>query len=212
MIRVKICGLTSVEDARAAAALGADAVGFVFAPSPRQIAPETAHAIGQRLPPFLARVGVFVNETVERIEFTARAAALTVLQLHGDEEGAFVRAVRRRTGLPVVKAVAVRDESTLSKLDGLEADGVLLDAYDPNLAGGTGVTFDWKLARAAQVRLQAKGGRMPVILAGGLHPDNVQDAIKQVGPYAVDVSSGVEREPGKKCHDKIARFIQKARA
>lgn len=212
MIRVKICGLTSEPDARAAADAGADAVGFVFAPSPRRIEPERAAIVGRALPPFLSRVGVFVDEPLEAVASIARTARLHVIQLHGGEERDFVRAVRERTGLPVIKAVAVRDEASVVALDEMEADGLLLDAYDPALAGGTGVTFDWRLARLAMERLRAGGKGTPVILAGGLNPDNVQDAVQFVKPYGVDVSSGVELSPGKKCPDKIARFVRKARA
>lgn len=210
MMRVKICGITEPEDARAAAAAGADAVGFVFAPSPRQVSASRAAVAGKALPPFVARVGVFVDPALDFVRETAREAGLHVIQLHGAEDNAFIEAVQG-LGYTVVKALAVRDDSVLRSLKRLTADAVLLDTYDPDMAGGTGVTFDWRFAASAQAVLEEADRPLPLILAGGLDADNVAGAVRVSRPYAVDVSSGVERAPGKKCAKKMRRFVENAR-
>jgi phosphoribosylanthranilate isomerase len=191
MVRVKICGITNLADARRSVDAGADALGFNFyAKSPRYIAPAEARAIAQRLPRHILTVGVFVNAPVAAILKIALAAELNVLQLHGDESPALVRKLRVR--YPVVKAFRVGEGFTLAQLKRFQsADAFLLDAFDPGLRGGTGKTFDWRVARAAR-----KYG--PIVLAGGLTPENIAEAIAKTEPFAVDVCSGVEKSPGKK--------------
>ncbi len=198
-VKVKVCGMTSLEDALMAVGFGADAVGFVFyRKSPRFVTEKLVKSIV--LPPFVNKVGVFVNETAERINRIADACRLDTIQLHGDESPAFCRKLRRR----VVKAIRLRDAQSLELLPRYEVDGFLLDAYAENIPGGTGLTCDWRLAQRAR-----KFG--PVILAGGLHPGNVEDAVNQVQPYGVDVCSGVEKSPGKKDRAKVRDFILAAR-
>ncbi len=200
--RIKICGITSLGDALHAARAGADALGFVFyAKSPRFIGAEAAGAIIRRLPPFVSAVGLFVNATRETIDETAREAGLQCLQLHGDESPEFCAQFR----IPVVKAFRVRGEETLRSLDAYShVAGWLLDAYVEGQPGGTGERFDWGLA--------AEAARMgcPIILAGGLKPENVAQAISGAQPYAVDVSSGVESAPGIKDASKVESFIRSA--
>ena len=201
-VRIKICGMTNTEDAVAAAELGADAVGFVFAPSPRQVSAEKAREIIMALPPFIKTVGVFVDEDPEKVTSVAAFCHLDLLQFHGEESAAYCR----RFGQRVIKAVRVQHQDRLegcSEYSGVVA-ALLLDTYVPDRYGGTGLTFGWNLA------LEAKE-YAPIILAGGLNPDNVADAISAVKPYAVDASSGLEKEPGVKDHEKMALFIQTVR-
>ncbi|NPB09808.1 MAG: phosphoribosylanthranilate isomerase [Thermodesulfobacteria bacterium] len=191
MVRVKICGITSPEDARLAAECGASAIGFVFyPPSPRFVTPAQAAAIRRALPPWVATVGVFVNEDPARIEEVRRLVGLDYVQLHGDEPPETARLFFPR----VIKALRVRNEEDLSRISAYRhcAAAVLLDTYVKGLPGGTGRTFDWSLAK------KAKEYGLPIILAGGLRPENVCAAVRQVRPYALDVSSGVEVFPGKK--------------
>jgi phosphoribosylanthranilate isomerase len=197
MTRVKICGITNQEDALFAADAGADALGFVFyAQSPRCIAPDRAREIILRLPPFVAKVGVFVNEELDRVREIMAHCHLDYVQLHGDETPEQVAALSPRA----IKSVRVRSAADIERLAQYQAVAYLLDAYHPTKPGGTGETWDWELATVAK-----RYG--PVILAGGLTPDNVADAIGRVHPYAVDVSSGVEAAPGVKDHQKVQRFI-----
>lgn len=210
VVKVKICGITSPDDARCAVWAGADAIGFVFAESSRRVSSQEAAHIGSVVPPFVAKVGVFVDESVANITRIVQEARLDVVQLHGQEDDEFINELKR-LGCKVVKAVAVRDESVVEQLPFIGADALLLDKYDPKRAGGTGETFDWRLAAAARRHLQKSGRDVPVILAGGLHPANVQAALDAVKPYAVDVSSGVEKAPGRKCRDKMRRFVLKVR-
>ncbi|HRZ94512.1 MAG TPA: phosphoribosylanthranilate isomerase [Candidatus Paceibacterota bacterium] len=202
-IRIKICGITNPDDARDAVAAGADALGFVFhLASPRAIQPAAAAAIIQKLPPFIGKVGVFVDATAEEIEAVARQTGIDTVQLHGAESAAFCA----RIGRPVIKGFRVRDAASIASLEEYRTAAWLLDAFVPGQEGGTGVRFDWDLAAAAVLR-----GR-PVILAGGLSPDNVAEAIARVRPYAVDVSSGVERGPGRKDAARMRAFVEAARA
>lgn len=198
--RVKICGITRAEDALLAAELGAAALGFNFyAPSPRYIAPERARAIIAQLPPFVMPVGVFANETRARhVAEVARRAGVAAVQLHGPR---FPQTGAELAGFPIIRAVAVRPGMRPGQLRRLKARAFLLDAFDPQAPGGTGKTFDWRLARAAR-----RYGR--IILAGGLTPRNVERAIRRVRPYAVDVASGVERRPGKKDPRKLRAFFR----
>lgn len=201
MVRVKICGITNVEDAFHAVKGGADALGFVFHDkSPRAVTPEKAAAIVAALPPFVQTVGLFVNADISFVNATAASCRLDLVQLHGDESPAFCRQVDRR----VIKAFRVKDISSLEPMGGYRVAGFLLDAWTPDAYGGTGQTFNWEVAKGA-------GVFGPVILAGGLSPDNVAQAVAAVAPYAVDVSSGVESAPGKKDAEKVREFIRRAK-
>ncbi len=202
MTRVKICGITNREDALAAAEAGADALGFVFAPSARRIEPSAAAAICRALPPFVARVGVFVDEAVEGIRAIARTCGLTAIQLHGAEPPCYAEELAE---WQVLRAVRLRNEESLAELERWRCAGFVLDAYVEGLPGGTGQTARWDIAREAAHR----GHR--VILAGGLTPGNVADAIVAVRPYGVDASSGLEREPGRKDPPRIAQFLHAVR-
>jgi phosphoribosylanthranilate isomerase len=197
-VKIKICGIKNKEDALFAAAAGADAVGLVFAKSSRRVEVAQAQAITAVLPPFVSRVGVFVDEERETVESIARACRLTALQFHGREEAGYCRGF----ALPVLKAVRVRTREDLRGFDRFPAAAFILDTYDPHLAGGTGRVFDWSLL----------AGRpdVPVILAGGLSESNVAEAVRLVRPYAVDVSGGVETN-GKKDRVKMAAFIAAVR-
>ena len=203
--RVKICGITSLEDGLGAVAAGADALGFVFYPeSPRYVRPEVATEICRALPPFVSRVGLFVNESQPTIAATSVLVGLDTLQLHGDETPQFCSLWRG--GLKVIKAFRIGDRHSLLALAAFteHADAFLLDAFVPGVPGGTGKTFNWDLAREAAIY------RRPIILAGGLTPANVQEAVTAADPFAVDVSSGVERAPGRKDLTKVAEFIRAA--
>ena len=196
--RIKICGVTRVEDARAAVESGADAVGLVFyAPSPRSVDLALARAIVAAIPPFVTVVGLFVNPARDQVESVLRGCSLNLLQFHGDEAPEFCGGFR----LPYIKAARVRADADLVQYLAPyhDAQGWLLDAYDGRLYGGTGATFDWKLIPRDLAR--------PLILSGGLAPDNVGAAVRQVRPWAVDVSSGVEAAKGIKDAAKIAAFI-----
>lgn len=199
-IRVKICGITTPEDARLAAELGASAIGMVMWPkSPRYVDPARARAIVDALPPFVSAVGVFVNQ--HDAGSLAEQAGLTMLQLHGDEPAT----AYRDCALPVIKAVPVRDRSALDAADAVPARAtVLLDAHDPEKRGGTGRRIDW--AVAAEI-----AARRPVILSGGLNAANVSDAIATVRPFAIDVSSGVEWSPGRKDPAKLRALFDMLR-
>jgi len=200
VVRVKICGITRAEDALAAARLGADALGFNFWPgSKRFVAPAAARAIVARLPPFVVPVGVFVNQPEEEILAVARETGVRVLQLHGDEPPALCA----RLPLPVVKAIRVDAVRSLSALASYEVAAFLLDTPSRGF-GGSGAPFDWSLAEGVSEVA-------PVILAGGLTPENVAEAIRAVRPYAVDVAGGVESAPGVKDLARLARFIATAK-
>ena len=201
MTRVKICGITCIEDALHAAALGADAVGFVFYPkSHRYVAAEKVREIIAGLPPLVITVGLFVNEAPQVVRETVLYCGLDRVQLHGEEDPRLVGLPPRR----VIKAIRVRDAASLSDPGYWGEFPLLLDAWSEHGFGGSGETFDWQLAaRMAE--------RYPIILAGGLNPRNVREAIAAVRPYGVDVASGVEREPGLKDPDKVAAFLQAAK-
>jgi phosphoribosylanthranilate isomerase len=201
-VRIKICGITNTEDALAAAELGADAVGFVFAPSPRQVSPEKAREVIMALPPLVQAVGVFVDEDSEKVTSIADFCRLDLFQFHGNEPAAYCARFGRR----VIKAVRVQNQGSLEGCSEYRSivDAFLLDTYVSGRSGGTGLTFDWNLALEAK-----RYGR--IILAGGLDPDNVAGAISAAKPYAVDASSGLEQKPGVKDHEKMAQFIQKVR-
>jgi phosphoribosylanthranilate isomerase len=201
-VKVKVCGMTSLQDARVAVEEGADAVGFIFyKKSPRSVTMKLVREIVLELPPFVDTVGVFVDETAEQVNKIADYCNLDLIQLHGDESPAFCKRMRRR----VIKAFRVKDMQSVKKLSSFQVSGFLLDTFSENLHGGTGKVFDWNLALPAK-----KFG--PVIMAGGLTPNNVQQAIRQVRPYGVDVCSGVESEPGVKDHKKVRAFLKNAKA
>lgn len=191
-----------MEDALLAVEYGADALGFIFyPPSRRCITPEKAKEIIGKLPPFVFRIGVFVDEQPEKIQETVNACRLDGIQLHGSETPDFCRLFRRR----VIKSFRPENEASVKEIGSYQVDAFLLDSYHPELMGGTGATFDWELAVAAKMF-----GR-PVILSGGLTPENVAEATRLVEPYAVDTASGVEAFPGKKDAEKMKTFIEQAR-
>lgn len=202
-VRVKICGITRLQDLHVACDAGADALGFVFyEKSPRHLSIEAAAELLRALPPFVQSVGLFVNAAPAFIERVLLAAPLDLLQFHGDEKPADCT----RYGRPYIKAVRVKPDTDLLKCaaDFETARGLLLDAYVPGVPGGTGERFDWTLIPSDLPK--------PVILSGGLNPANVADAIRQVRPWAVDVSSGVEAAKGIKDPHHVAQFIAKAKA
>jgi len=203
-VKIKICGITSTGDALMALAAGADALGFMFyALSPRYIAYDHAGAIIRRLPPFIAKVGVFVNATEAAVRRAVAECGVDWLQFHGDETPEFCR---RFAPLKVIKAFRIQNADSLAALPAYATDAWLLDSYVPDVRGGTGAQFNWDLA------LAAKAHGVPIILAGGLGPDNVAEAVQRVQPYGLDVSSGVESWPGKKDPVKVREFIARAHA
>ncbi|WP_339510394.1 phosphoribosylanthranilate isomerase [Pseudomonas sp. RL_15y_Pfl2_60] len=203
VVRSKICGITRLEDARVAVAAGADAIGFVFyAKSPRAVTIEQAQAIIAQLPPFVTTVGLFVDMPREQLSQLLEQVPLDLLQFHGDEtpeqcEGfarPYIKALRVQAGDDIARRIAAYTS----------ASGVLLDTFVSGVPGGTGQAFDWSLV--------PQGLEMPIILAGGLTPDNVQAAIRQVKPYAVDVSGGVEASKGLKDSSKVQAFVHAVRS
>ena len=201
-VKVKICGITNLDDALAAVDFGADALGFVFFEgSPRYIPHDKADAIIKKIPSFATTIGVFVNEKAEQIEKIVGLTGIDVVQLHGDEPPEMCDIPRR-----VIKAIRVK---SLEDLDPLKyykdrVSAFLLDTFTPEILGGTGQIFNWDIAVEAK-----RFGR--IILAGGLTPDNIAEAVRRVRPYGVDVSSGVESEKGKKDHEKMKLFIERAK-
>lgn len=199
--RVKYCGITRLNDAQAAIAAGADALGFVFyPPSPRAITAEQASKIIEQLPPFIAMVGLFVNATIDVIKQTVAETAINQIQLHGDETPEFCEQLQEALQLPVIKAVRVRDNAFLPRHPEhySSVSGVLLDAFSQSAYGGTGESFNWELIPSLN---------KPIILAGGLTPENVANAIEIAKPYAVDVSGGIEtNQKGIKDAQKMKQF------
>ena len=201
-VKVKICGITSVADGLAAAAAGADMIGLMFyEKSPRHVSLQTAAEISRALPPFVMRVGVFVNPPEELVLRAIADCGVTLLQFHGDEPPEFCA----QFGMMSMKAFRIRDAESLQALTHFKTDAFLLDAFSASGLGGTGEKFNWDLAVAAR-----KFGK-PIFLAGGLTPENVAEAVRQVQPFAVDVSSGVESAPGKKDTARVRAFIANAR-
>ncbi|MBS0152567.1 MAG: phosphoribosylanthranilate isomerase [Nitrospira sp.] len=205
MVKIKICGITNVEDAKVAVAAGADALGFVlYRKSPRFVEAAMVRRIVAGLPPFVLPVGVFVNEEPSLVRSILDDCGLALAQLHGDEPASYCQDL----GRPVLKALRLKNRGTflaLAEFQGrANVRGVLIDAFSNQAYGGTGQTVDWTLAQEA-------ARSTPVVLAGGLTPANVAEAIARVRPYGVDVSSGVELSPGKKDHDKVRTFIEAAR-
>ena len=203
MVRVKICGITNLEDALAAVDAGVDALGFIFSHSPRRISREKAVSIIRQIPPFIIIVGVFVNEDREKIEKTLKKCSLHTLQFHGDESPDYCRSFA--PSAKIIKAFPIRNKESLLALNCYSVDGYLLDTYSEGKMGGTGKTFNWDLA------CQAKEICSPIILSGGLSVDNVGEAINYVKPYGIDVSSGIESSPGKKDHYLMRKFIRKCK-
>ena len=202
-MKIKICGITQADNAREVALLGIDAVGLVFyEQSPRHVDVESAIQVVNALPPFINRVGLFVNADSGFIDEVLCEVPIDTLQFHGDES--VIECTQY--GMPFIKALRVNENTNIAKMadDYHQASGLLLDAFNKDAYGGTGEQFDWSLAK---VDID-----LPIILAGGLNPDTVADAIAQVNPYAVDVSSGVESEPGIKDIAKIKEFIHKVRS
>jgi phosphoribosylanthranilate isomerase len=203
MVKVKICGITNLKDARAAIAAGADAVGFVFAESPRRISHLAAKGIIEKVKPVVNFVGVFADAPQKTVKKTTTSCRIDTLQFHGHESPAYCRYFMDTH--KVIKAFRIKDKEDLQRLKRYKVDGYLLDTFVKGAKGGTGRAFDWRLAS------QAKKLVHPVILSGGLNPKNVSGAIRAVRPYAVDVSSGVESRPGKKDARLIKRFMDAAR-
>ena len=209
MVRVKICGITNIEDAMAAVEAGADALGFVFAESPRKVTPETALSIVQELPPFVTTVGVFADQAAGEVLGIMEKTGLYLAQLHGDVGG---KDALPPKGLPwdrLIRALRIRSEEDIPSAARdsmtMKCAAVLLDTHVEGLMGGTGTTFDWDLAAKARTL------NKPIILAGGLTPANVEEAVRRVCPYAVDVSTGVEASPGRKDRAKVKEFIKNAK-
>jgi len=200
-MKVKICGITDVETGFAAVRYGADAIGFVFAESKRKVSIEKAQEIISHLPKEVSKVGVFVNEARDEIEKIAATVGLTHIQLHGDETALFSESL----SLPVIKAISFQGNESLAALAEYPSDYILLDSPKGKYRGGNGTVFNWNEVNSSLIN------REKVILAGGLHPDNVQEAIHIIRPFMVDVSSGVETN-GKKDLSKIKTFIEKAKS
>lgn len=201
VVKVKICGMTSLEDVFLAVQGGGDAVGFIFyKKSPRCVTEKLVKSVVSKLPPFIETVGVFVDETADRVNRIADSCKLDAVQLHGDESPAFCERINRK----VIKAVRVESKESFAQLSSYKARAFLLDAYMENRRGGTGRMFDWNLVREAK-----KFG--PVIVAGGLDASNVSLAVQKAKPYGVDVCSGVEKAPGVKSPVKLRAFIKAAK-
>ena len=197
--KIKICGITNIADGLAVVEAGADAVGFVFCEqSPRRVSIDSAAEIVRALPPFVMKVGVFVDASVESVRRCISECGLNLLQFHGDETPDYCV----QFGVMSMKAFRVRDSTFLQTVQSYRTDAWLLDAFVPEKIGGTGERFNWDLA------VQARELGRPIFLAGGLTPENVQEAVRKVRPYGVDVSSGVEAAPGRKDHAKVRAFVK----
>ena len=203
MVKVKVCGIKELEDARVAAAAGADAIGLVFAESPRRVSVERAREISAALPKGVMRVGVFVDEDPREVLRIAREVGLDYAQLHGDEGPEEVAEIRDG-GLGVIKALRVRNAEALAAVERYEADLILLDAWSAEARGGTGARFDWRMAKSVR-------GRDNILVSGGLDPENVREAIEYFEPYGVDASSSLEDRPGKKNGERVRRFVDAAK-
>lgn len=203
MVFTKVCGITNPGDAREAADAGADAIGMIFAESPREVNVEEARRISVALPDGVLKVGVFVDAEPEEVLQTAREVGLDLAQLHGDETPETVAAIRG-AGLPVMKALRVRNAEALAEIQSFGADLIMLDAWSARVRGGTGETFDWGLAKSVK-------GRGNIVVSGGLTPENVREAIEFFEPYGVDASSSLEEKPGKKSGERVRRFVRAAK-
>jgi len=206
MVKVKICGITDVYDALSAVNYGADAIGFIlYCKSQRYVDPKTVRFISKKLPPFITKVGVFVNEDRNAVLEILSYCGLDFAQLHGDESPDDCRYIGRER---VIKAFRIKEEDDVKAIENYVdcVSAVLLDTYSESEYGGTGRTFNWDIAKKVIDRFE-----VPVILSGGLTPENVKEAVKSVLPFAVDVSSGVEEKPGKKDLSKVKDFIRFAK-
>ena len=203
MVKVKVCGITNPEDARVAADAGADAIGLVFAQSPRRVSVERAREIAAALPEGVLKVGVFVDAEQGEVLRIACEVGLDYAQLHGDEPPEALAEIRDG-GVGVMKALRVRNAETLAAVERYEADLFLLDAWSAKARGGTGARFDWELAKSLR-------GRDNILVSGGLDPENVREAIEYFEPYGVDASSSLEERPGKKNGERVRRFVGAAR-
>lgn len=198
IVKVKICGITNYPDAKAAIDMGADIIGFNFYPkSPRYVTPDKAAAIMNKLPAFIETAGIFVNHTFDQIQDIIEQCSLSWVQLHGDETPEFCQQFNL-FNVKTMKAIRVRDQRDIEAAEKYFTDAILLDAFDPDKYGGTGLTFDWNIVGHISKR---------VFLAGGINPDNVTQAV-ELGVYGVDVCSGVEREPGRKDHEKLKTLFE----
>jgi phosphoribosylanthranilate isomerase len=201
IVKVKICGITNYKDAAAAVDMGADLLGFNFYPkSPRYIAPAKAVEIINKLPAFIDLAGVFVNESIEKIHETKNFCQLDWLQLHGDESPEFCKQFLSHS-VKIMKAIRVKDQKDIERAESFFTDAILLDAFDPEKYGGTGLTFDWNIVGHIGKR---------IFLSGGINPDNAAAAV-ELGVYGIDVCSGVEAEPGKKDHKKMKKLFENIR-
>jgi phosphoribosylanthranilate isomerase len=201
IVKVKICGITNYEDATAAIDMGADMLGFNFYPgSPRFIKPKDAETLINRLPAFVDTVGLFVNDSVEKITEAVTQCQLNWIQLHGDEDPQFCRTFLSQN-VKTMKAIRVKDHSDIDNARNYFTDAVLLDAFNPSKYGGTGVSFDWNIIGNISKR---------IFLAGGINPDNIASAVK-LGVYGVDICSGIESAPGKKDHNKMKKLFDNLR-
>lgn len=200
MTKIKICGITNKEDALWAINLKVDALGFIFAASPRRVEAEIVQEIVELLPPFTSSTGVFVDEDRKKVKEIAECCCLTTLQFHGEESPSYCEGFKQK----VVKALRIENKDILKKAAQYQdkVDAYLLDTYSPFKYGGTGKTFDWRIAK------EIKNFGLPIILSGGLNPENIREAIGEVKPYAVDVSSGIEEKPGKKNLEKLINFVR----
>ncbi|MDR4505616.1 MAG: phosphoribosylanthranilate isomerase [Candidatus Scalindua sp.] len=201
MTRIKICGITNFEDAKIAVDYGTDAIGFVFAGSKRQVRKEKVKDIVQKLPPFVTLVGLFVNESAKNIEDICNYCRINTIQLHGNEQPGFLDSLKQ---FKIIKAFRIKNAEDIPQIQGYEANALLLDGYAENQMGGTGTTFDWRIAGKTETSL-------PIIIAGGLTHLNVSQAIRIANPYGVDVSSGVEIRPRKKDRQLVRKFIDAVR-
>ena len=202
MVKIKICGITNFKDAKKASDLGAYMLGFNFyKKSPRYITPNKAKSIIDKLPKSVKKVGIFVNEPTEKIINTAKLCHLGYIQLHGDESPEFCKSLKKYR---IIKALRIKNSNDIKKIKLFKGLvwAILLDTYQKKSYGGTGKTFNWKLAK------EAKKYKIPIILAGGIGPDNIQEAIKTVNPYAVDVCTSIEKSPGNKDTNKLNLFIK----
>ncbi|MFH1283125.1 MAG: phosphoribosylanthranilate isomerase [bacterium] len=207
MLKIKVCGITNVEDALWAANLGANYIGLNFYKgSPRKISNKMAKDILSKIPPFVKAIGVFVDEDMVVVKKVLKESALKTVQLHGSEDDSYIEELKK-DGVEVFKAIRVRDEMSIEEVKHYSpfADFILLDAFKEGVPGGTGDVFNWDIA------LTVKELGVPFFLSGGLNPENIEEAIDKVAPYGVDVASGVERTPKKKDYEKMKDFIIKAK-
>lgn len=203
MTRVKICGITNLRDAWAAQNAGADAIGFVFAKSPRRVSLGQVKKLSQKLAPWMATVGVFVNEDFENIARIADECRLSAIQLHGDETPSFAKKCSRR--FRVIKAFRMGNHFDLHSIKSYDTDAFLFDAQAPGKRGGTGTTFNWAILKGKKIH-------RPFIISGGLTVQNVKKAIRELGPYGVDASSGLEAFPGQKDAQLVKEFVKNAKS